>query len=111
MAQGRFDATPPRPRGVLATLIELLAALRSSRSPAQGSSELLDQHEKALDRVFPAGKPPGDGSAQWERELKRREADLEWQLAVRRWFQVAGLIATYVSLAAAVALTWSYLVA
>jgi hypothetical protein len=111
MPREQIGSTPPSPRGVLGMLMDLFAALRPSRSPSRESSELLDDHEEALSRAFPEGKPSGDGSAQWDRHLKRREADLEWQLMVRKWFQVAGLIATFASVAAGTALTWNYLLA
>lgn len=111
MAQERLGSSSPGPRGVAGLLKELLSALRQSRSPSRESSELLDEHGKALERVYPEGGPTGDGSEHFDRLQELRDADLEWQLAVRKWFQVAGLIGTYVSLAAGIALAWNYVVA
>lgn len=110
MAQQPLGSTPP-PRGVIGLLRDLVIALRPTRSHSQEPSELLDDHEKALGRLFPEGKPSGDGSAHLDRHLELRHAELEWQLTVRRWFQVAALIATFVSLASAIALIWNQFVA
>jgi hypothetical protein len=89
-------------------LRELLPNLRSARSPSRESSEILDEHEQALRRLFPHGAPSGDGSAQFDRLINLRHQDVQWQLAVRRWFQIAGLIGTFVSLAVGIALALSY---
>lgn len=110
MAQQPLGSSP-RPRGVISLLRDLTLALRPTRSPSPGPSELLDEHEKALARLFPDGKPSGDGSEHLNRHLELRHTELEWQLTVRKWLQVAGLLATFVSLASAIALIWNQLVA
>lgn len=110
MAQERLGSTPPPQRGMVGLLRDLLVALRPSRSPSRESFELLEEHGKALERMFPEGKPSGDGSEHYDRHVARWDAELDWQLTVRKWFQVAGLIGTFVSLAGAIALAWNYVV-
>jgi alpha-ketoglutarate-dependent taurine dioxygenase len=111
MAHERLGSTAPPSRGAINLFRDLVAALRPTRTPSRESSEILDEHEEALKRLFPEGKPSGGGSEEFDHLMELRDADTKWQLTVRKWFQVAALIATFVSLAVGIAAVLNYLAA
>jgi hypothetical protein len=88
---------------------ELLAMLRPNRLPSRTSPELLDEHENSLRHLFPDGNPSEDGSAEYDRLVRLRQEEIEWQLRYRRRLQIVGLLGATAWLAVGVTLAWERL--
>jgi hypothetical protein len=84
----------------------LLSILHPERPASQNSSELLDEHEESLRKLYPDGRPSGDGSEQFDRLTELRDEEVRWQTVHRRRLQLVGLLGAIVALAIAIALAW-----
>lgn len=76
----------------------LLSALSSRRSASPDSAELLDEHEESLRKLYPEGRPSGDGSEQFDELSKLREDEIKWQTRHRHRFQLVALLGAIVTL-------------
>jgi hypothetical protein len=84
----------------------LFSILRPGQPASQNSSELLDDHEESLQKLYPDGRPSGDGSEQFDQLAELREDEVRWQTMHRRRLQVVGLLGAIVGLAIGIALAW-----
>ena len=92
-------------------LKSLLSILRPGEATPQSSSELLDEHEEALRKLYPDGHPSGDGSEMFDSLAELREEEIRWQTVHRRRLQLVGLLGAIVALAIGIALAWERVVA
>lgn len=100
-------APPPRHEPLQSGFFkDLFAALRPGRTSTRSTTELLDDHEEALRRLFPDGSPSGDGSEQFDRHVEDRNDEVRWQLAHRRRILNVALLAAIVWLAVGFAVAW-----
>jgi hypothetical protein len=96
--------------GALAGFLRSLSSvLRPGHPASQDSSEILDNHEGSLRKLFPDGRPSGDGSEQFDKLAELREEEVKWQTMHRRRLQVVGLLGAIVALAIGIALVWERL--
>jgi hypothetical protein len=82
----------------------LLSALRAHQRDSPDSAELLDEHEVSLRKLYPNGRPSGDGSEQFDRLSKLREEEVDWQTRHRRRLQLVALCGAIATLAIAIAI-------